>query len=213
MSQYQGAILAWIAAQPWLTGAVILGAGLLSTFCGYRMSRLLLPAACAAAFWLGAVIAAPHLELPPVITAAAAAGVAGAAGIAWLGLANLVGGAAIWGVLGGYVLSQFGLKGMPVLIGMGLAGCTGAVMALVCRRTMSVLLTSLLGGGLIIVGFVGVAGTILPTFSESFLTFAKDWPLSVPLLLTMLVATGYTCQANCRQGDLFTGPAEQVGAY
>jgi hypothetical protein len=208
LAQHQQALLAWIATQPWLTGAVILAAGLLSSFYGFRMSRLLLPAASAAGAWLAVTALSPQLApvgLSSMTTAAAAAGLAGVAALAWPAFGDCIGGGVVCGVLGGYLLGQFGLKGSPILIGLALCGCAGAVMALVCRRGMPVLLTSAMGGGLMIVGFVGMAGTLLPSLSETFRRFARDWPLSMPVLLVMLIAMGYSCQANLRQGDIRGG--------
>ncbi len=210
MGTYQQTILFWIGDQPWLTGLVILAAGLLSAFCGYRMARLLLPAAAAAGAWLGTIALAPHWNLPEVATAAAAAGLAGAAGLAWPGFASVAGGAVIWGVLGGYLFGQFGLKGTPLIIGLALSGAAGAVLALVCRRTMVMLMTSITGAALIIVGAVGVSGTLLPAFSNTFRLYARDWPWSVPVLLSMLVMMAYSCQANYRQGDLRTGGTGEI---
>ncbi len=205
MAQYQQTVLGWMATQPWFTGAVVFAVGLLSAFYGFRMARLLLPGACAAAAWVTGDFIARAAGLPEVYVTPAFTAAVAVLAIAWPRVATTLGGGVIWGVLAAYVLGQFGLKGLPVLIGLGFCACAGAVLAIVCRQSSTVLLTSVLGGSLMIAGFVGLASTFVPTLSTTFCGYAREWPLSVPVILTMLVTMAYSCQANWRQGDLCTG--------
>lgn len=206
MAHYQHIIFGWIAGQSGLVGLVIFAAGLLSAFYGFRMLRLLLALYAGGLGCVAGFILADHTVLPAMITAPTLAITGVAAALAWPGGATVAISGLTWGILGGYLATQVGLKGIPLWIAGGLLGSAGTVLALVCRDAMAVILTSLHGASWIIVGFAGLAALLMPTVGETFQNWATNRSVVVPILLAMLVATAYSYQANERQGDIRTGP-------
>jgi hypothetical protein len=206
LAHYQHIIFGWIAAQSGLVGLVVFAAGLLSAFYGFRMLRLLLALYAGGLGCVAGFMIADNTILPAMIVAPALAIAGVAAAVAWPGGATVVVSGLTWGVFGGYLATQIGLKGIPVWIAGGLLGLAGTVLALVCREAMAVVLTSLHGASWIILGFAGLAIVLMPTVGETFQSWASSQSLVVPILLLMLVATAYSYQANERQGDIRTGP-------
>jgi hypothetical protein len=129
-----------------------------------------------------------------------------AAAVAWPGVATVILNGLTWGVLGGYLATQVGVKGIPMWIAGGLLGSAGTVLALVCRESMAVILTSLHGASWMILGFAGLAAVLMPLVGATFKNWASSQSLVVPILLLMLVVTAYSFQANERQGDIRSGP-------
>jgi hypothetical protein len=84
-------------------------------------------------------------------------------------------------------------------------------MTLVSRRAMTALLTSIQGGALMLLGFAGAARAVIPAVGATIVGWTEHRSLVPPILLLMLSATGYSCQANQRRGDIRTGPQESVG--
>jgi hypothetical protein len=46
---------------------------------------------------------------------------------------------------------------------------------------------------------------VIPTFGSTFRICARNQSFMVPILLAMVAATLYSCQARARQGDIRTG--------
>lgn len=210
MLPYQHAVVSWIAEQAGLTGVVIFAAGLLSAFYGFRFLRFLLMIACAGLGYVGGWLLTEHVGQPPLVCGAAGAIAAGLLGLAWPTPAVALGSSGTWALLAAYIGSQVGLKGPALWIGVGLLGGIGLLMTLVCRRAMTLLLTSLHGAAWMIIGFVGAACAFMPAVGATFKSWASGPSYVVPILLLMLVATGYSCQANARQGDIRSGVQDGV---
>jgi hypothetical protein len=202
---YQHAIFNWVAGEAGLTGAAIFAAGLLATFCGNRFLRFLLVViggelgyAVAAALtaglgWTGGLVPYGALAL----------GAVGA--LARPRVAAVVASGVTWGLLGAYLATQLGARGPAPWAVLALSGSAGILLAVVSRPTMSVVLTSLHGAAWMIVGFVGVSVAVTPAIGVTFQSWAEDQSLVVPVLLAMLLATGYSCQANSTKGDMRVG--------
>lgn len=201
---YQYLLFDWVAGQPWLTGAVILGVGLLSAFYGVRMLRLLLCIYCGTAGYAIGAVAAELANLPLAVAAGAAL-VCGAAAVAWPKPATVAVSGATWAVLGAYFADELALRDYLIWSATGLCGGIALLMTVLCRRGMTVLLTSLHGAAMMIVGFVGLSATALPSISVTFRAWSSGRSLVVPVLMGMLVATAYSCQANFCQGNIVTG--------
>jgi len=201
----QDTLFEWIASQPALTGMVVLAAGALYGLLGFRLLRFLLVLACVGVGSAIGLVAAAFLEQPPAIPIALGALALGGVGAAWKTPAAVITTTAVWAVLGTYLAAQFGLRGTGMWAVLGTAGAIGLVLSLVSRQAMAVLVTTLLGAGLMIVGFVGVASTVIPTFGSTFRVCARNQSYLVPILLAMVTATLYSCQARARQGDIRTG--------
>ena len=194
----------WVAGQPGITGAVILAAGLLSAFYGVRMIRLLLVVYCGGIGYMAGGIAAGLADLPPA-TAVGGCLFGAIVALAWQDAATVLASGATWAVLGAHLAEELDLRDYLVWSVMGLGGGIAALMTILCRRSMTILLTSLHGAAMIIVGFVGVTATFLPSVSATFQAWASGGSTLVSLLIGMLVATGYSCQANFCQGNIVTG--------
>jgi len=210
VAHYQNYILTWISNESALTGTVLFAAGLLFGFYSFRMLRFVIAVFCAGVgYALGGTLA-EVLQIPPASVQAATAFLLGAVALQWPGLGNCAAATCTFGILGGYLCTQCGGHGLPVTVASLACAIVAGTLALVTRRTMTILVTSIIGGALLIVGFVGFAGTVIPTFSNTFRLFAREWPLSMPAIMVMLTTLCYAYQANQRRGDLRFGETGEV---
>ena len=205
MGHLQQPLLNWVAHQPGLTGLVIFAAGLISAFYGFRVSRFLIMVYGAALGYMGGLALAGVVDWPELAAASAAALVGGGAALAWPKPGVVILSGATWALLGMYVTTSIGLKGLPVWIALGLLGLAGFLLAILNRKTMTLLLTSFHGAAWIFVGFVGVSSALLPAVGETFREWASGRSFVVPILLVMLATTAFSFQSNQRRGDLRTG--------
>ena len=195
MSGIQIETFRWAAAQPALTGLVIMGAGFIYGFYGSRLFRLLIAASCAGFGWLGGHLAAGFVsDIPaPALGAIGAVGLGLAAtrmlraGVAFTSLAT-------WAIIGAYLAGQFGLEREGGLIAAGLAGLFGLTHALLDCRGTTLVLTTLQGAVMIVVGWVSVTSQIAPSLGATFREWANSQELLVPGFLAMLFVTAYSCQ-------------------
>lgn len=201
----QKLVFDWAASQPAVTGAAVLGAGLLYGFQGIRMIRFLILPVCAGA---GCLLGLSISQWTPAPAWAAMTGVA-ILGVV-LGLvaprsATVLANGVTWAALGAYFASQLGMKEVGTLLTGGVLGLLGTVFAVLSREAAITLSTTLQGAALMVVGFVGLSSNVLPSLGTTFRRIAGDYSLVVPLLLTMLAITAYSIQASTRQGDLLSG--------
>jgi hypothetical protein len=208
--EYQKLIFDWAAAQPAATGAAIFAAGLLYGFCGFRMIRplLVVPAAAAAA-WLGDLLTVFVDVSPPMATGLGAV-VGGAAAVLAPHVTVVVISGFTWAVLGGYLSWQFGLSDTTCLVVVGVAGLAGTVLTMLSRQAMTVLLTTLQGAVLMLLGFVATSSAAMPALGSTFRNLACEQSVVVPVLLAMLTVTAFSYQATARQGDICTGMSRPV---
>lgn len=207
MLDVQDSLFRWAAAQPAATGLVLFGTGLVFGFFGFRMFSLLLSVSLAALGALAGLLAGDAAGLPVDMTAVTGALVGGLVAVSWRPGATALACGATWGLLGAYLLIQFGFKGWPVPTALLVCGGLGALFALLCPRTMQVVLTTLQGATLLVVGFVAVSSQMLPSVGGTFRAWADDWSLLVPGLLAMVAITAYSYQAMNQQGDIRSGTA------
>ena len=208
MTHYQQFLFDWITAQSLATGLVVMAAGLLAASHGFRLIRFLL-AVCGFGVGYGAAWAlGSFVPLPPTVVGLVAGSVCAVAGVAWPQPARVVVNAATWAIGGAYLAEQFGARGLGWWIPTGLLAATGGVLMLVSPRSMTILMTSLHGAALFIVGFAGVADAALPVLGSTIRSWAHHRSVILPILLGMLTITAYSCQANARRGDLRTGGAD-----
>ena len=109
-----------------------------------------------------------------------------------------------WGVLGYYLAVQLHLPQFLPLAVFCLSGMFGALFAHLSYRPMTVVLTSLQGTALIIVGFVGASLELAPSVGLTFRDWAEAQSLLVPILLFMLFVTGYSHQASAQRGSIIS---------
>lgn len=208
MTHYQQLLFDWITAQSAATGLVVMAAGLLAASHGFRMIRFLL-AACGFGVGYGAVWAlGSFIPLPPSVVGLVAGSVCALAGVAWPQPTRVAVSAMTWAIGGAYLAEQFGARGLGWWIPTGLLGATGGLLMLVSPRSMTILMTSLHGAAVFILGFAGVADAILPVLGGTLRSWAHHRSAILPILLGMLTLTAYSCQANARRGDLRTGRAD-----
>ncbi len=205
MSRLQDLLFDWVANQPAVTGIVLFLAGALYGLLGFRMLRFLLTLSCGAIGAVGGVVTARLLGQPEGWCMAAAASALGGLALLWRTPAMVLTSGAVWAVLGTHVATQCMMRGPVLWVVMGGCGCAGLVLALLSRKAMAVVVTTIQGAGLMIVGFVGVVSTIIPTFGSTFRVCARNQSFLVPVLLLMVATTLYSCQARSHQGDIRTG--------
>lgn len=194
------------AASHWsaVAGLVLLALGLLCTLQGFRFARLLLTIACVGGGFVLGGIAAGLTGLPPIVA------LISAAGLGILALKRYRVGLALasmftFGALAQYLGVQLGLRPNIVLVAAGVGAAVGLSMTWVCHRPLPVILTTLQGAGLLIVGFVGLTNALAPSLGLTFIDWAANTRLMVPALMLMLCVLGYSVQANAQQGDLEAG--------
>ena len=207
MTDYQSLLLDWIAARSGYTGAIIFAAGLLYVFYGLRTLRLLLVLSAGGLGCLTGVLATKLvLTNQPELVVIAVAGLA-TTGLAlfrprWaVVMCNCV----TWAAIGGHLASQVGLNARGIWVALGVCGGTGLILALLSRDLMTALLTAAHGAALLLVGFVGLTSTMLPSVATTFRSWAHNQPWFTPVLLAMLTMMAYSIQAMHRQGDIQSG--------
>lgn len=208
MMDLQGNLFRWAAAQPALTGAVIFCLGLVYAFAGFRLFRFLLSVTCAGLGWLVGVVAAEMAHLTPELV-----GVSGLLG-AGLGVAISIyrekpalfaTAMATWGALAWYLALQLGLPRLTVFVLGGIGAGLGGLFSLLAYRGMRVVLSTLQGAVLLVVGWVSLSSSIAPSIGSTFRQWAGSQSLLVPVFLVMLFVTGYSFQAMRERGDIKSG--------
>lgn len=208
MTHYQHLLFTWITAQSAATGLVVMAAGLLAAAHGFRMIRFLLALCGAGVGYAAGVGIAPLAQVPALAAGAILGTVCAAAGAAWPRAVAVVINAATWAIGGAYLAEQFGARGIAWWLPTALLGAAGATLMLVSPRSITILMTSLQGSAVFIVGFAGVADAVLPVLGSTFRSWAQHRSLILPVLVGMLAVTAYSYQANARRGDLRTAGSE-----
>jgi hypothetical protein len=112
---------------------------------------------------------------------------------------------ATFAAVGYYLATQVGLNHAARWACLALVGGLGVAFAWLNKRGMPLVITTVQGAILMVVGFVGLSNALLPSLGVTFLSWSADWALLVPTLLGMLCVTAYSCQANMQQGDIRSG--------
>lgn len=203
---YDPQSLIFRSAASWSVGTalVVLAVGLLYTLQGFRFARFLLALSCASGgllFGGFAGVLFGHPVTGALFAAAALAVVALTRRRVSLALAS----AFTFGTVGQYLGVQLGLRpDMSWVVG-GLGAAAGLSLVWLYRRTLPIIVTTVQGSGLLVVGFVALATAVAPTLGQTFVEWASRIPLMVPALMLMLCIVGYSFQANARQGNIETG--------
>ena len=109
-----------------------------------------------------------------------------------------------WALMGHYLSIQLRLPGYVPLAVFLLAGMFGALFAHLSYRPMTVVLTTLQGTVLMIIGFVGAVSELVPSVGTTFREWADAQSLLVPFLTVMLFVTGYSYQCNAQRGSIIS---------
>ena len=198
-------LFTWAAHQPVLSGAVLLGTGLVYGFFGFRLFRFLLAVSCAGLGWLVGYIVADLGGLSPLILGSICAVVLGALSLKFEKPAVIVVSAASWGLLCYYLGNQLGVPRSMLWGVSGVAGGLGVFFAIISYRSMSVVLTTLQGVALMVVGWVALMSRLMPSVGATFRDWANSQALLVPVFLVMLFVAAFSYQAMHQQGDIKTG--------
>lgn len=209
MNSLQQTAFQWVTRESGEIGACLLALGIVYAFWGFRMYRPLLSLASILVGGLTGLLLTPfasqYVNLSPLVTG----GVIGS-GILALSLATPRAAATAvmagtWGGLGWYLAQQVGLPPLWYGIVGSLAAALGAMFTLVCARSTPMVLTTLVGAVMIVVGLVGAASAYVPTFGHTFRDMAAQYGLLVPIFLSMFAVMAFSVQANQRQGDMRSG--------
>lgn len=198
-------IFRWASFQTSGTGAAIFALGLLCAFFGFRFARFLL---AMSAGGVGAIVGwklAGLTGLTPVLTSLLLAAGMGTVALRYRQVGLMAAVATTFAALGYYLAAQFGLHVAAKWVCVCVGGGLGLALPCLNRRAMPLVVTSVQGVALMIVGFVGLSNALLPSLGVTFLEWAADWSLLVPAMLGMLWVTAYSCQANTQQGDIRSG--------
>jgi drug/metabolite transporter (DMT)-like permease len=192
----------WTAA----TALVVFAVGLLYALQGFRFARFLIAASCTGGgLVLGAILSS--LMGLPAVTAILVAGGLGTLALLRPRPGLAFASALTFAALAQYLAVRFGMKPNMVWIAAGVGAAFGFPLIWVCQRRLPILVTTLQGAGLVIVGFVGLASAIAPSLGLTFVDYAHRIPLMVPGLILMLCVLGYSVQANAQQGMMEAGGA------
>lgn len=205
MNDFQVTAFKWAGMQPIVTGAVIFLLGLVYNFQGFRMFRFLMAISAGAIAFLIPWMVDLHSTFPTTIVALALAALAVLGTILRhkpsVALVNVV----TFAALAHYLCQQLGFNPTVVWIGSGLGALFGALFLWVDFEAASVVLTAVHGAILMVLGFVALTSEILPSLGGTFRTWASSQSLVVPVLIGMLVVTGYSYQVLNKRGDMRSG--------
>lgn len=205
MSDTQELVFRWITTQPNATAAVVFFAGVLYAFHGFRMFRFLLVVSCAALGWGGGIVLAHFARTPELPTCAGALMTCALIALRWEQAAVLLSCGATWAVLGLFFAEKFGAAPLVALAVAGFCGLLGLMFARLCYRTMTVVLTTMQGVILLIVGFVGASDMVVPSLTDTFRAWASDSAFLIPILMGMLFTAAYSYQSMMQRGDIRSG--------
>jgi hypothetical protein len=202
---YQQYALQTATSWPVSTSLALFATGILFGLQGFRFARFLMAANCAVVGFIGGGITSQIVGYPPVIGGFAIAIAAGALSLTRIRVGVTVSATVTFALAGHYLAVRFGLLSPAPLIGAAMGALIGLALAWGEQRSLPILVTTLQGAGLMVIGFVGIAASLAPSLAGTFVAFAHDISLFVPVLLTMLIALGYSVQANLQQGDIRSG--------
>lgn len=205
MNHAQNIVFQWVAQQPLGTGLVVAMLGFMYAFWGVKFFPGLLALACAGVGWLCGMIISGFLDVPLYLAAALGTLAVGAIGIFSRKTGTVLACAAGGALFTLYLGDQLNADGI-VMIVLGVAGVGfGSAFALMCPRTMPVLLTTGMGTALLFIGFVGTMTRLMPDIGGTFRDWAASMSLFVPILGIMVFVAGYSYQTMLQRGDMVTG--------
>ena len=183
---------------------VVLATGLLYAFHGFRAFRFLLGLSAGILGWLIGYIIGALFDVPTGIMEVSLGALFAALSATRERTAVLIICGGTWALMGHYLSIQLGLPGYVPLAVFLLAGMFGALFAHLSYRPMTVVLTTLQGTVLMIIGFVGAAGELVPSVGSTFREWADAQSLMVPFLVLMLFVTGYSYQSSAQRGCIIS---------
>lgn len=210
MFDIQESLFRWAGAQGQGTAVVIVALGLLCALQGFRFARFLFAITCGAAgfFAGGAVAAAIGAPAPPAALLCGA--VLGGIGMYRFAIGACMSSMFVFALVAGNLAARFTADPNSILFGMGVGALFGLSLRWVSVRAMPIIVTTVAGAGLLIVGFVGLTGSLAPSLAQTFVDWSQTIPLLTPAMMVMLFVLGYSVQANAQQGDIQTGGSQNI---
>lgn len=210
MYDIQESLFRWAGAQNPSTALMIVGVGLLFALQGFRFARFLFAfTAGGAGFLIGGIIAAV-LGLPAPPTAIFCGAILGGLGMYRFAIGACISSMFIFSMLVANLVARFTGDPNPILFGLGVGCLVGLSLRWICARAMPIIVTTVEGAALLIVGFVGLASGLAPSLGQTFVDWSQTIPLLTPAMMVMLFVLGYSVQSNAQQGDVRTGGSQSL---
>jgi hypothetical protein len=205
VTDFQTIAFRWITQQDAPLALLVFGLGMLYAFQGFRMFRALLVLSAGICGWCAGAHTCTLFSFDPRLGGllGTATFVAACLKSQKLGVAVLS--AAFWGLLAGYLAHQMH---MPVAAAYGsvlVCGGLGMLFAHLNYMPMTVVLTTVQGAILMMIGAVGMTDKYMPTVAETFRSWSYSQSLLVPILLVMVGVMAFSIQSNARKGDMRSG--------
>jgi hypothetical protein len=203
--EIQDSVFRWALHQSQVTSLVLFGLGILFGLQGFRFARVLLSLTCAAGGFILGGVTASLLGLPLFGPSLVLAGVLGAVSLWHFRLGVALAAMFTFGAVASYLAGRFDVSPSNAMFaGLGGVALGSALFYLYLRQT-PILITTVLGAGLMIVGFLGLISRLAPSLADTFVRTADEYPVMTPVLGVMLCVLGFSVQANAAQGDVKTG--------
>lgn len=205
MTDYQHILFRWAAIQGDLTSFILFCAGAFCAFYGFRFLRVILATFCGALGCFVGYYNADAIHLAPLPVSYGLGLILGIGALSRRETGIALAGAATFTALGAYLAHQLAVDPIVGFTMEGVGAAAGFFLVFTSRRVLPLIITSLIGTSLMLIGFVGLATSLLPSLGATFRSWANDHALLVPGLLCMLIATAYSVQSRSMQGDIRTG--------
>lgn len=209
MEDIQSIAFRWIGQQSTVAALVVAGMGALLNLQGFRFGRFLMGLTSAGGgFAIGAVLATIG-GMPIEIVGGVLAVAFFALGMWKYRIGIFLSSVFVGAGLANLLVSRF--TGLPdtlafaTLIGAVAGGC----LQWVCLKSLPIMITSVEGGFIMIVGFVGLAYWFAPSLAATYVGWSDSIPFMTPVMMVMLYVLGYSVQANAQQGDMRAGGSKQ----
>lgn len=205
MTDLQSLVLDAALRWPPSVTLVILVAGLLYLTQGFRFARFLLAlTAAAGGFAVGAGFA-NTFGLPAEILGLTLGGVLGLLAISKLMYGTIVSSVMVWALIAQWFAVKFEFPPSWITIIVSIGALLGAALFWIARRPLPLLITTLQGAAMVIVGFVGAAKVVAPSLAFTFTDWANSGVFLIMLMMTMLTVLGFSLQSTAKQGDIRSG--------
>lgn len=205
MYHFQTEILRWVSHQPGITGLAIFFVGVVFAFSGHKFFPGMLAIVCAGLGWLLGYVASLYMDVPEQILPAILAVLCGILGVTVRKLGVMMVAAATGGIVGMYFSDQLGM--LPMLIIAFTIVCAGlaTMFSFLCPRSAPLMITTILGTMMLVVGFVGLSTMIVPSVGITLRMYANSFSLLLPFLGGMVFIAAYSYQSMHLRGDMETG--------
>ncbi len=210
MIDVQNLIFRWAQNQSQTASLVLFALGVLFGLQGFRFSRALLAFVCAAGGFVVGGVAASAAKLPEDLCTFSLAGLLGVVGLWKSRVGAAIAAMFTFLALAHYLATRFQLAPTSVMIAWLVGAGLGLSLFYLYMRQTPILVTTVIGAGLMIVGFLGMASRFAPSLADTFVTTADHYTVMAPVLGFMLCVLGYSVQANAHQGDIKSGGASSL---